>query len=257
MTTWRLGIEYDGSGFSGWQRQPGRRTVQGIVSEALSTVLRRPIEIQGASRTDAGVHALGQVASFECDEPLDPSRIVRGVSALCRPDAAVVEAAIAPEGFNARFDAAGKRYRYRLLNRSAPSPLLAATSWHVPQPLDLERMRGAARLLVGEHDFAGFRSADCGRETTGRNLERVEIEAVGEPRGLVEIAVEGDAFLRNMVRIIAGTLVEVGEGRRGIESIDEILGSGDRGRAGQTAPARGLTLIEVRYPPGWLRRCRG
>jgi tRNA pseudouridine38-40 synthase len=252
VPTYRLKIEYDGSEFAGWQSQPDQRTVQGVLTDALATIARRPIGIQGASRTDAGVHALGQVASFETELELEPARLVRGLSALARPGAAVVEAALAPPGFNARFDAQGKRYRYRVLNRSAPSPLHGASAWHVPQPLDLARMERAASRLVGTHDFAGFRAADCGRPSTERTLDRVAVERLEE--GLLELAVEGTAFLKNMVRIIAGTLVDVGLGKREPDVIDEVLASGERGRAGQTAPAHGLTLVEVRYPDGWLRQ---
>lgn len=251
MPTYRLKIEYDGSGFAGWQIQPGQRTVQGVLAEALATIARRPIQIQGASRTDAGVHALGQTASFDIEEEIEAGRLVRGLSALGGPDVAVTDAALAPAGFNARFDAIGKRYRYRLLNRSAPSPLHGATSWHVPQPLDLERMGGAARLLVGTHDFAGFRAADCGRSSTERTLTRVEV--ISRDDSLLDIAVEGTAFLKNMVRIIAGTLVDVGLGKREPGVVEDAFASGDRGCVGPTAPAHGLTLVEVLYPAGWRR----
>jgi tRNA pseudouridine38-40 synthase len=254
VPTYRLKIEYLGSGFAGWQIQPGQRTVQGVLTEALATVLREPVSLQGASRTDAGVHALGQAASFETDVQIEPGRLVRGLSALARPDAAVIEAALAPDGFNARFDSIGKRYRYRVLNRSAPSPLHGAACWHVPQPIDRALMRRAAASLVGTHDFAGFRAADCGRPTTERELTRVEMSTRGD--ALLEIAVEGTAFLKNMVRIIAGTLVDIGLGKLEPGVVDEVLTTGDRGRAGQTAPAHGLTLVEVLFPDGWLRERR-
>jgi tRNA pseudouridine38-40 synthase len=251
VAVFKLTIEYDGSAFHGWQAQPDQRTVQGELEQALGTVLRRPVALQGASRTDAGVHALGQVASFEADTELEPTRIATGASALAGPDAAVVEALVAPDGFNARFDAVGKRYRYRLLNRTAPSPLLAAYAYHVARPLELEPMRAAAAKLVGTHDFGGFRAADCGRESTERTLTRVAVTDSGE--GVVDIEVAGTAFLKNMVRIITGTLVEIGLGRLPLVAVDEVLAEGDRTRAGRTAPAHGLTLVEVSYPPGLLR----
>jgi tRNA pseudouridine38-40 synthase len=251
VSVFRLTIEYDGGAFHGWQAQPDTRTVQGVLEEALGTVVREPVALQGASRTDAGVHALGQVASFETDVDLAAERVARGVTALGGPDVAVVEAAIAPDGFNARHDSIGKRYRYRVLNRSSPSPIMAPTSWHVPRQIDLDRMRHAAESLVGTHDFAGFRAADCGRDNTERTMDRIEVR---QPEAaLIEIEVCGNAFLKNMVRIIAGTLVEVGRGSLPAGTIQAVLESRDRTRAGRTAPACGLTLVEVLYPDGWLR----
>jgi len=253
VPVFKLNIEYAGGGFHGWQEQTDQqlRTVQGVLREALTTVVRQPISLQGASRTDAGVHALSQTASFEAETELPPDRIAKGGTALAGSDIAVVDALVAPTGFNARRDSIGKRYRYRLLNRSAPSPILGATSWHVPRPLDLEAMRVAATRFVGTHDFAGFRSADCGRKNTERELTRMAL--VARDGAVVDIDVEGTAFLKQMVRIIAGTLVDIGLGARPGEIVDEVLETGDRTRAGRTAPAHGLTLIEVLYPEGLLR----
>lgn len=251
MPVFRLTIEYDGSGFHGWQAQPNTRTVQGELERALGTVLGLEIVLQGASRTDAGVHALGQVASLEVDTDASTERIARGVSALAGPDAAVVEAAIAPDGFNARRDSVGKYYRYSVFNRPAPSPLRAGTSWHVARPLDDDRMCRAAERLVGTHDFAGFRAADCGRESTRRTLTRVEPNVRGD--GSIDIEIEGTAFLKNMVRIIAGTLVDIGLGKRPVSIVDDALDARDRTLAGPTAPAHGLTLVQVMYPEGWIR----
>lgn len=246
VATYRLIIEYDGAAFSGWQVQPGRRTVQGELERALARVLRREeVRLRGASRTDAGVHALGQVATFEADEGIEPRRLAAGVSALCRPDAAVVRAEIAPPGFDARRDAKGKRYRYLVLNRPTPSPLLRATAWHVRAPLDLDAMRAAATVLLGTHDFAGFRAADCERETTVRTVTSIDVAAKGGD--LVAIEVRGTAFLKNMVRIMAGTLVAAGLGKMTIDGVRLVLETGDRTLAGQTAPAHGLTLVEVLY----------
>lgn len=251
MPTFRLTIEYDGTDFAGWQSQPGQRTIQGTLESALHVMLRERAALQGAGRTDAGVHASGQVASFSAATDLAPERFRQGLTALSRPDVAVVEASFAPEGFNARFDAVGKHYRYRVLGRRAPSPLLARTSWFVPHALDLEAMREAAAALVGRHDFRGFRAADCERRTTVREIFELSIGADGS--GLLSIDVKGDAFLKNMVRIIAGTLVEVGRGRRPPSVVGRILEAGDRTLAGPTAPAHGLALVSVFYPEGWLR----
>ncbi len=247
MPTFRLVIEYDGTDFSGWQVQPGGiRTVQGVLEEALGTVLRKHVRIQGAGRTDAGVHALGQVASFECDTDIEPERLIRSLSGLAGPEVAVVDAAIARDGFNARFDSNGKHYRYAIVSRRSPSPLKRYTTLFVPQQLDLDRMRLAASLLVGKHDFAGFRAADCERENTVRELTEIAIE--GDKDGFVTIDVKGNAFLKNMVRIIAGTLVDISRGRLDPEIVPKVLKSGDRTQAGPTAPAHGLTLVEVFYP---------
>ena len=245
MAVYKLTIEYDGEAFSGWQKQPGRRTVQGVIEEALSVVTREKLRVQGASRTDAGVHALGQVASFEIERQLDPRKLADSVSALCRPDAAVVRAELAPPGFNARRGAKGKRYRYRVLNRTSPSPLRARTSWHIRDPLDLEAMRAAAAILAGTHDFRGFRAADCGREETVRTITAIDIDE--REGGIVEIEVRGTAFLKNMVRIMVGTLVAVGLGKMTSADVVRVLETGDRKLAGQTAPANGLTLAEVFY----------
>ena len=245
MAVYKLTIEYDGEAFSGWQRQPGARTVQGAIEEALAVVAREEIRIQGASRTDAGVHALGQVASFETRAEIDPRRLADGVTALCRPDAAVILAELAPPGFNARRDAKGKRYLYRVLNRAQPSPLRAKTSWHVRDPLDLGAVRAASAVLIGTHDFCGFRAADCGREQTVRTVTAIDVAERED--GLVEIEVQGSAFLKNMVRIMVGTLIAVGLGKMATDDVARVLGTGDRTLAGQTAPAHGLTLVEVFY----------
>ena len=164
-----------------------------------------------------------------------------------------MEAAYAPPGFNARFDAAGKHYRYSVLNRPSPSPLRRKTHYFVPKPLEVDRMRRAASLIVGEHDFAAFRAKDCERATTVRRLTEVAVD-FDEDSGILDIEVEGDAFLKNMVRIIAGTLIDAGRGAVSLQSIQEALEDGDRTRAGRTAPAHGLTLVSVFYPTGWLRK---
>ncbi len=219
--------------------------MQGVLEEALSTMLREEVNVRGASRTDAGVHAIGQVAGFESEKDVELAQLVRGLSALCRPDVAVVHAKVMPDGFNARFDSTGKHYRYRVLNRRAPSALNGNTAWHVPQDLDLDRMRAAAGDLVGTHDFAGFRSAGCERETTERTLSEVIVHR--EEDGVITITVKGTAFLKYMVRIIAGTLVGIGLGKLPADTVGRVFKTGDRQIAGQTAPAHGLTLVEVFY----------
>ncbi len=251
MTVFKLTIEYDGSAFSGWQYQPNVRTVQGVIEQALETMLRQKVRIQGAGRTDAGVHALGQVASFEADTELLPARLQKGISALARPEVAVVDAAIAPPGFNARFDSTGKHYQYQILSRSTPSPMRRHTSYFVPQPLDIDLMQKAGQYLIGEHDFKGFRASDCERKKTVTRLSLVSVRK--EESGLIAIDIEGVAFMKNMVRIIAGTLLEIGRKRLEPEIIQTLFDTGDRTLAGPTAPAQGLTLVKVFYPEGWIR----
>jgi len=243
VAIYKLIVEYDGAAFSGWQLQPDKRTVQGDIEKALAQMFAEEIRVRGASRTDAGVHALGQVAWFETARDLDLRRLAAGISALCRPDAAVVRAELAPPGFNAQREALGKHYRYLVLNRTTPSPLLRRTAWHVRAPLDLDAMRGATSALVGTHDFRGFRAADCEREMTVRTLTSIDIAA--RESDVVAIDVRGTAFLKNMVRILAGTLVAVGLGKMTTEGVRRVLDTGDRALAGQTAPAHGLTLVEV------------
>jgi tRNA pseudouridine38-40 synthase len=251
VPTYRLKIEYNGTAFSGWQTQPGASTVQGALEKAAAIALGHSVSIQGAARTDAGVHALGQVASFDSPIDIEPIRLRHSLTALCRPDVAVIEAAVAPDRFNARFDSIGKHYRYCILMRSSPSPFLRNTSHRVAVNLDLNEMNRAAALFLGRHDFRGFRASDCGRLDTVREISSIAVSMCGAD--LVAVDVKGNAFLKNMVRIISGTLIEVGRGRIGIDVVSQALQTGDRRLAGPTAPACGLTLVEVFYPQGWLR----
>ena len=218
------------------------------MQEALSVVLRQEIRVQGASRTDAGVHALGQVASFSAATDLPVARILRGATALAGPDIAACDGVLAPDSFNARFDAIGKHYRYQILSRKIPSPHHRRTAAFVPHLLGLNPMREAAAYLVGEHDFAGFRAKDCERQTTVRCLN--EVTVTEQAGSIINIDVKGDGFLKNMVRIIAGTLIDIGRGRLAPTIIDQVLNSGDRSALGHTAPALGLTLMEVYYDRG-------
>jgi tRNA pseudouridine38-40 synthase len=244
LARYRLTLEYDGAGFAGWQVQPaGRRTVQGELEAALARVTGQRCRAVGASRTDAGVHAEGQVASVELARALDAARLLRALNGVLPADLAAVECAEADANFHARRSARSKLYRYRVWNGPSPSPSRAAWTHRVVTPLDLAAMRRAASHLVGTHDFRSFQAARSAPGSTVRTLARVDVE--GRSRGEVQIWVEGDAFLRHMVRILAGTLVEVGIGRRDPESIPALLAARDRSRAGRTAPARGLCLVRV------------
>lgn len=258
MGTYRLVLEYDGSGFAGWQRQVvGVRTVQGALEHALAEIAAGRPAVLGASRTDAGVHAEGQVASVRLETRLDTATLRRALNAMLPPDVVVRSLALAPEGFHALRDARSKVYRYAVWNGDARSPLRAKRFHHQPGPLDVAAMRAAASCLVGRHDFASFQSraanwqAEAQRRgvvrSTVRTLFRADLE--GEAGGEIRIELEGDGFLRQMVRSIAGTLLEVGRGHRRPESIPDVLAARHRPVAGAAAPAAGLTLVRVGYPP--------
>jgi tRNA pseudouridine38-40 synthase len=245
----RLVVEYDGTALCGWQRQANGPTVQGHLEAALGQLLAHEVAVVGASRTDAGVHARGQVASFRTERAIPLHGIRRGLNSLLPPVIAVADAAEVPDDFHARFSATGKHYRYLVLTRGERSPRWRDRAWHHPGALDVAAMRQAAAALVGEHDFAAFRAAGCTAKSTVRRIDDIAIGAEAEAGNswLVAFDVRGNAFLRNMVRIVVGTLVEVGAGRRPVEQVAEILASRDRTRAGITAPPQGLELMSVRY----------
>jgi tRNA pseudouridine38-40 synthase len=248
--TIKLVVEYDGSALSGWQRQANAPTVQAHLEDALARLCNAPTPVTGASRTDAGVHARGQVAAFTTDRPIPVHNIRRGLNSLLPPAIAVVDAVEVEPSFHPRFSATGKHYRYLVLERADRSPRWATRAWHrPPRPALLDRaaMTAAAAALVGEHDFAAFRAAGCTAKTTVRYLEAVTLGAVPDEPELLAFDVRGNAFLRNMVRILVGTLVDVGEGRFTPAQVAEILASCDRTRGGQTAPAHGLELVRVFY----------
>jgi tRNA pseudouridine38-40 synthase len=244
----KLVLAYDGTRYVGWQVQPNGPSVQAEVERALSTLHGGPRRATAAGRTDAGVHAAGQVVSFPEERPLPLRAYVQGMNALLPEDVAVREATLEPDGFDARRSARGKRYRYRIENGATRDPLTRRISWQVFRPLDVAAMREAAAPLVGRHDFAAFQAADCEAHHAVRDVRRIEV--AGDPGGRVEVVVEATAFVKHMVRNLVGTLVEVGLGRRAPGSIDGLLASRDRRRAGPTAPAQGLCLEAVFYGEG-------
>jgi tRNA pseudouridine38-40 synthase len=244
MKTILLTVEYDGTDFVGWQIQPNSRSVQEVLETALARVLGFQVRIHSAGRTDAGVHARGMTAHFETATDLPLAAYREGVNRLLPPDVAVRAAAEAPEGFHARFAARGKWYRYAIYNAPVRSPLLGRRAWHLRASLDLAAMGRAAQDFVGCHDFAAFRSAGCDARTTVREVFSVQLEQQGE---LLLIDVRGAGFLRNMVRVMVGTLVEIGMGRRPDTDLAYLLRQGCRQKAGRTAPAQGLCLMEVWY----------
>lgn len=243
MRNIRLTIAYDGSAYHGWQVQPEARTVQGTIERALAQLTQGRCRLRAAGRTDAGVHAEGQIANFHTETQLSCERLRRGANALTPSDIDVLMAEDVALGFDSRRDVIGKHYRYALVNGPRLPPLARGRFHHIRKPLDVPAMAAAARRLVGTHDFAAFRAADCERKTTRRTLFRCSVGRV--EGGVLHIDVEGTAFLKHMVRVIAGTLIDVGLGRMPVEAMDDLLARGDRREAGLTAPAHGLTLVEV------------
>ena len=241
----KLVLSYDGTRYVGWQFQPNGPSIQAELERALSTLHKEPVRITGAGRTDAGVHALGQVASLAVEHPLPASAYVKGMNALLPEDVAVRAAEVRGAPFDARRDARGKRYRYRIENLPTRAPLTRLQAWQVFRPLDVDAMRGAAAPLLGRHDFGAFRAADCEAAHAVRELRRLEVLSDG--RGSVEVVAEATAFLKHMVRNLVGTLVEVGLGARAAGSMEGLLASRDRRLAGRTAPPHGLVLDEVFY----------
>ena len=244
MSAVRLLLAYDGTDFHGWARQPGVRTVQGAIEDALARMLGEPPRLSVAGRTDAGVHALGQVASFLAPPAVDPLRVQRMLNGLLAPEVVVRQARVAPNSFDARHSATGREYLYRISTGPVPDPFTARYVWHRPGRLQVAAMRAAARLLRGELDFASFCRAPTLPASTVRDLRRLGVSARGEA---LEIRAEANAFLHQMVRSLVGTLVAVGEGKIDANAMPEILAARNRAMAGPVAPSHGLTLVRVRY----------
>ena len=244
MPNLKLTLQYSGTAYFGWQIQPGRPTIQGHLKEALRVLLREEVMPHGAARTDAGVHALGQVANVPHQAEAEPRRLLRGLNALLPPDIRVTSVAPVRDDFHARHSARGRIYRYRIQHGEVHSPFEREYSAWVRAPLDAAAMGRAAALIVGRHDFGAFRGAGCQSLSPLKTIRRSEI--VSE-NGLITYTVEADSFLQYMVRNIAGTLIEVGRGKLAADRVAAILDSRDRRQAGPTAPACGLFLVEVLY----------
>lgn len=239
-----LTVAYDGTAFSGWASQRDGRSVSDVLRVAIDALDPEASGPFGASRTDAGVHASGQAAAVHATRDITPRGWVLGLNRYLPDDVSVRAAEILPLGFQPRFASRGKRYRYRIVRDLVRHPLDARTAWRLGYPLDVELMRRAAAAAVGTFDFAAFRSARDGRAITTRTLTRIDVVEASDGRGL-DVVVEGSAFLHNMVRILVGTLVDVGRSRLPVDAIERALASGRREDAGETAPARGLVLEEV------------
>ena len=247
----RMLVAYDGSAFHGFAVQPGLRTVAGILTEALEKVLRHRVVVTGAGRTDRGVHAHGQVVSFDTAAArFDPAHLQRVLNKLCGPALAVRDVAEAAADFDARFSARSRSYRYLILNRAVHDPLLTSTTWHVPQPLDVSALRIASDPLIGEHDFASFcrrPKAVPGERAASLVREVFLAHWVQEDDGILRFEIEANAFCHQMVRSLVGTLVDMGLGRFRPGQMLSIMRSADRSQAGSVAPPNGLSLWEVRY----------
>ncbi len=240
----RLTVAYDGTNYHGWQIQKNAVSVEGVLQKALSSLLGEDVELSGASRTDAGVHALANVAVFDTQTRIPPEKIAIAVNQRLPEDIRVMRSEEAPPGFHPRYTASKKTYEYAISNAAIQLPTRRLYSYFVYIPLDLEKMREAAAYFLGEHDFAGFCSAGSQVRTTVRCIEALEILEFGEE---IRIRITGNGFLYNMVRIIAGTLIEVGMGRRSREQVRRAICEADRSLAGPTAPPQGLTLIGIDY----------
>ena len=245
MRNIKLTIEYDGGIYHGWQIQPGLRTIQGVVLEQIAQITQQKANLIGAGRTDAGVHALGQVASFKTESTIDLLALQRGLNSLLPSDIVVKAVEEVGEEFHARFSARSKVYQYRILNQPYPSAIWRDYAWFIPHELDLPSMQRCGKLLIGSHDFSSFRAS--GDESRHSIREVISLEIERREGNFVVLTIEANAFLRGMVRSIVGTLVEVGRGKTSIAEFKEIFEAQDRRRGGITAPAHGLFLVEVKY----------
>ncbi len=245
MRNIKLLIEYEGTNYAGWQVQASLATIQGTLIDAATRLTQKEAAIAGASRTDAGVHALGQVASLKTESTIPCYNIMQGMNALLPDDIVIKDAQDMPDWFDPRRDSKGKIYLYRIINRNHPSAMARNFTWHIFTPLDIAAMREAARHFIGEKDFSSFRAADSEALHSIREVTSVEVFDRGE--GLIEIEVMGTAFLRHMVRIMTGTLVAVGKGKISPAEIPAIIEAKDRSAAAMTAPPQGLILVKVEY----------
>ena len=237
-------LEYDGSGFAGWQQQAHGRTVEAELKRALRTITGEAITVYAAGRTDAGAHAEGQVANFQTDGRLTPARLVAALNARLPEDVAVLSAELVPDDFHARYSARWRRYRYRYLDRPARTALERGRCWHVREHLDVAAMSEAARALIGKHDWTSYCSASEPPDARVREMRAASVVRRG---GFVELELVAEGFLRGLARSIAGALAEVGRGKRPPEWVGQVLQARDRRQAPRTAPAGGLTLMEVIY----------
>lgn len=241
----KLTIEYDGTAYHGWQRQKNARTIQEAIESAISVMVKAPIRLIGSGRTDAGVHALGQVANFHTPKAIPPEAFVAGLNSLLPDDIVIHGCEKVPDEFHAQYDAKLKTYRYRILNRPIPSAICRQFAWFVPRPLDTAAMDQAARHLIGSHDFTSFEAAGSPRSHSQRTVHEARIFT--QPADIICFEITANGFLRFMVRNIIGTLADVGMGKIRADGFEKILAARNRALASATAPAHGLFLVGVRY----------
>ncbi|MDD2324805.1 MAG: tRNA pseudouridine(38-40) synthase TruA [Alphaproteobacteria bacterium] len=246
MTTrWKLVIEYDGSGFCGWQRQASVPSVQQTIEDAIFAFSGERVTLHVAGRTDAGVHALAQVAHFDLEKQVEPHTVYGAINYHVRPaKVSLLSAQVVPTDFHARFDAKARSYRYLIANRSAPLALSAGKAWHVPRPLEIEPMQKAASLLLGKHDFSTFRASHCQANSPWRTLDVLDIAREGE---VIVFFTKARSFLYHQVRNMVGTLTMVGAGQWSVEDFEAAFKAADRTRGGPTAPSEGLYFQDVFY----------
>jgi len=245
MPSYKLTIEYDGTGIAGWQRQSHSPSVQQYIEEAIEKFAKQPVRLHAAGRTDAGVHALGQVAHFKMDKDLPEEKVMGAINFhVATEKISIVSVKRVGEDFHARFNAKKRYYVYKIINRRAPIAIMRNRAWFVPAPLNVEKMKKAAEQLVGQHDFSSFRDSQCQGKTAIKTIDEVRIEQSGD---VIEIYVSAKSFLHHMVRNITGTLKVIGEGRWPPEKMEEIIAAKSRPVAGPTAPAEGLYFIKVDY----------
>ena len=248
MPRYRLDIEYDGGRYAGWQRQAGQASVQGAIEQAIFVFTGEEVTLRGAGRTDAGVHALGQVAHVDLTRDWPPDTVRDAINAhmgMAGETVAIVDAEKAVDDFDARFWATGRHYLYRIVNRRARLALEAGRAWWVPKPLDHEAMHEAAQTLIGRHDFTTFRSVQCQAKSPVKTLDRLDVTRAGE---VIEVRASARSFLHNQVRSMVGTLKRAGEGAWTADDVKQALEAADRSRCGQVAPPDGLYLMSVDYP---------
>jgi len=246
MTRFRLTVEFDGRPYMGWQRQPHGPSVQGAIEAAVLAITGEPAAVHAAGRTDAGVHATGMAAHVDIDRPFDPFRLGEGLNAKLRPDpVAILNVAVVPDDWHARFTCIGRRYRYRIVNRRAPLALEAGRAWQVAAPLDADAMAAAALVLEGRHDFTTFRSAHCQADSPVRTLDRLSVHRHGDA---IDVIAEARSFLHHQVRSMVGCLMLVGRGKWSAADMAEALAACDRQRLGLNAPPDGLYFTGAVYP---------
>ena len=241
----KITIEYDGSCYHGWQRQKKNCSIQDEIEKALKKMTSSKVSLIGSGRTDAGVHAAGQVANFKCDTRLEPEAFFKGLNSLLPEDIIIKDCQLVGMAFHARYDVRSKIYHYKILNRAVPAAVGRQYSWFLRKALDRQKMRAAAAHIIGRHDFKAFEGAGSPRQNTIREV--LSAELIEHEGGILIFQIEADGFLRYMVRNLVGTLVDVGLGKITPADFKDILDSRDRSQAGATAPALGLTLIKVNY----------